>query len=151
MEALDQLTLRKRRDLLLHRITAPYVALQEAMFVYQPPPPLPVPPPVPPPVAPPMPPPVAPPAAAPAASAAPPAPGTLPALYHVVPPSNPYKAEHDRRAAEALVALGRVPTFRGIEDVLFVRHAQQSNAQQPVAARDRPPADDGQLRRQRVE
>jgi hypothetical protein len=36
MDALDQLTLRKRRDRLLNRVTAPHVVLEEAMFVYKP-------------------------------------------------------------------------------------------------------------------
>ena len=42
MDALDELTLRKRRARLLNPITAPYVELEEAMFRYQPPPPIPV-------------------------------------------------------------------------------------------------------------
>ena len=42
MEALDELTLRKRRARLLNPITAPYVELEEAMFQYQPAPAIPV-------------------------------------------------------------------------------------------------------------
>ena len=63
MDALDNLTLRKRRDLLFNRNVAPYEELFGAMFVYQAPPPVGVAPPpvpaaaaVPPPVPPPVPP-----------------------------------------------------------------------------------------------
>ena len=41
MDALDALVLRKRRDRLMNPITAPVVFLQEVMFNYAPPPPIP--------------------------------------------------------------------------------------------------------------
>ena len=47
MDALDALTVRKRRDRLLNAVTAPYATLEAALFQYAPPPP--IPPPVPPP------------------------------------------------------------------------------------------------------
>ena len=43
MKALDEATLRKRRDRLLNPIVAPLVFLQDAMFTYAPPPPIPPP------------------------------------------------------------------------------------------------------------
>ena len=43
MDALDEATLRKRRDRLLNPITAPFIFLREAMFTYAPPPPIPPP------------------------------------------------------------------------------------------------------------
>ena len=43
MDSLDELTLRKRRDLMLGRITAPNVYLEAALFHYAPPPPVPPP------------------------------------------------------------------------------------------------------------
>ena len=61
MDALDQLTLRKRRDRLLNPIVAPLAVLEEAMFVHQVPPAFvfaaqpPAPPPPPPPQPPPPP------------------------------------------------------------------------------------------------
>jgi hypothetical protein len=41
MDALDALVLRKRRDRLMNPVTAPMVFLQEVMFNYAPPPPIP--------------------------------------------------------------------------------------------------------------
>jgi hypothetical protein len=43
MDALDALTIRKRRDILYNRATAPYEFLREALFQYVPPPPIPPP------------------------------------------------------------------------------------------------------------
>ena len=166
-DALDALTVRKRRDRLSNPVTAPYAMLERAMFHYVPPPP--IPPPVPPPFvfqqaqhyqgAPYVPFPAPPPDMTGMKHERP------DPRYHdatvepddkhargefapdAPPPDVPAPEYMHRRAAEGVPATA----FQGMHDFFEVRHGYRTRrAARKQEERDRPPAENTRARRQRT-